>query len=92
MDTYTGSDAAGVGDATRQRPRCRAVVIHVDRPVFVLLTSAALKLPKHRGKKKIIRVVLQGLTFCKKRLNYLEFACNYDSIYNIHPFAAAQAS
>lgn len=48
-DTYIDRGAAGVGDATRQRPGCSAVVIHVDRPVFVLLTSAALKLPKQKS-------------------------------------------
>lgn len=46
--TYFGSDAAGVGDAARQRPRCRAVVVHVDTPVCELLTSAALKLPEKK--------------------------------------------
>lgn len=69
-DTYIGIDAAAVGDATPQRPGCRAVVIHVDRPVFVLLTTTALKLPKNK-QKKVIRVVLQGLTSGKKRLHYL---------------------
>lgn len=52
IDTYTGCDAAGVGDAARQRPGRRAVVIHVDGPVFVLLTSAALKLPKDTKEKE----------------------------------------
>lgn len=69
-DTYVVSDAAGVGDAARQRPRCGAVVIHVDRPVFVLLASAALELPKQQ-RQKVIRVVLQGKKYCKKRLNYI---------------------
>ncbi len=47
-DTHLSSNAAGVRNTTRQWARCRAVVVHVHRPVFILLTSTTLKLPETR--------------------------------------------
>lgn len=44
--THLCGNAAGVRDAARQRASRGAVVVHVDGPVGVLLTSAALILPQ----------------------------------------------
>lgn len=46
--TYLCSNAAGVRDAAGQWTRCSTVVVHVDGPVCVLLTSTTLKLPQMR--------------------------------------------
>lgn len=59
--THLCGNAAGVRDAARQRASCGAVVVHVDGPVGVLLTAAALILPQGETTCQVRDVMMRGL-------------------------------